>query len=380
MVRLPCSMRMLYVTEDVPDRSPEHGNGTSMIPYEVIRNLPAGVVIDLVTWDYGKPMPDVISARCDEVIVLKPHTGSMSRSILKLLPFSQGAIERLTNQVRRLVKAKAYDVTVFHGPHFIPLALTTPGPLVLQLVDPWSLRLEMESRRLAGLKKAWRRIQVRQASVLERLVPKRAVVATVGELDARILSSRTGREVVSVSNGVDSDRSVRSLPDGLSICFVGSLDYVPNIEAAEVLVREVAPELRRRCPDARIVIAGRHPVPEVLALSGPGVEVRPNVPSVADVYAECHVAVFPDLRGSGVRNSITEALVNGIPVVATPVAAREQPPTPLLRVAETPSEIVDGVMEMWREAPEPSTEPMRSWVAVADDYVELCRKAIASAR
>ncbi len=83
-------MRMLYVTEDVPDRSPEHGNGTSMIPYEVIRNLPADVVLDLVTWGYGKPLPDVVKSRCNEVTVIKPHTGLLSRSILKLLPLSQG--------------------------------------------------------------------------------------------------------------------------------------------------------------------------------------------------------------------------------------------------------------------------------------------------
>jgi hypothetical protein len=127
-------------------------------------------------------------------------------------------------------------------------------------------------------------------------------------------------------------------------CFVGSLGYGPNVASAHRLVHEVAPGVWRRLPTTRFVLAGRQPAPSIVALAGDRVDVMADVASVVDVFADSDVACFPDREGLGIRNSVTEALAAGLPVVATPQAAREQPAHPLLRVGEGIDDLVTLVV------------------------------------
>jgi len=157
------------------------------------------------------------------------------------------------------------------------------------------------------------------------------------------------------------------------LCFVGSLNYGPNIDSAKVLIGKIAPLLWDRIPGARFVIAGRRPDPSVLALAGPLVEVLANVPSVVDIFHGADVAVFPDEHGVGIRNSVREALAAGLPVVATPVAAREQDPHPLLSVEADTGKFVERIVK-WLSAPRGQEDggdaTIRTWKMVADDYPE----------
>ena len=43
----------------------------------------------------------------------------------------------------------------------------------------------------------------------------------------------------------------------LTILFQGSLNYAPNMDAAEWLVRDIAPRIRARVPGAEIRLVGR---------------------------------------------------------------------------------------------------------------------------
>jgi polysaccharide biosynthesis protein PslH len=109
--------------------------------------------------------------------------------------------------------------------------------------------------------------------------------------------------------------------------------------------------------------------------------VRADVPDVAEVFADADVAVFPDRNGLGVRNSVTEALAAGLPVVATPAAAREQQPQPLLRIGGTPQAIaaLAATALITRARREPA--PTRSWSTVAGEYLDeldAARGAIAA--
>jgi glycosyltransferase involved in cell wall biosynthesis len=174
------------------------------------------------------------------------------------------------------------------------------------------------------------------------------------------------------------------VPGPPTICFVGSLHYEPNIEAATVLVREIAPQVWAEMPETRFLLAGRQPTAAVLALAGDRVEVRANVPSMLDVFSSADVAVFPDRHGLGIRNSVSEALSAGLPVVATAAGAREQQPHPLLQVAGSETDLVERVLEALTStctpgSPTGPTAPGgRSWAAVATDYLTECRAAIAT--
>jgi glycosyltransferase involved in cell wall biosynthesis len=378
-------MRLLYVTEEVPNRDPVHGNGSAMIPYEVLRHLPEDVEVTLLTYSSEVAVPAEIRERCVELILVAPRRRVGAALLSLLTPLSIGAATRVTGTARRTVlelSARA-DVTLLHGPHVAPLAHVVRGPLVLQVVDPWSLRVRMEAGMARGLRALYRRRKARQALVSERTLPSRARLLTVGQRDAATWSAEVGRPVASLGNGVDSVALAATPPSVPTVSFVGSLSYRPNVESAKVLVREIAPRVWERVPEMRVVIAGRQPDVEVLALASDQVEVRANVPSVSEVFLSSSVAVFADRHGLGVRNSVKEALAAGVRVVASVSAAREQEPHPLLTVAADEGELVELVVVALtspRPVVLPGQEGLRSWSQVAADYLRECQHAASDDR
>lgn len=109
-------------------------------------------------------------------------------------------------------------------------------------------------------------------------------------------------------------------PPGRTALFVGSLSYGPNRVAAELLVREIWPRVRRRVPDARLTIAGRYPE-QVAGYDAPppGVEFTGFVEDLDAVYRRTRVACVPIQSGGGTRIKVLEAAAHGKPVVSTTV-------------------------------------------------------------
>lgn len=161
----------------------------------------------------------------------------------------------------------------------------------------------------------------------ERRILKKVREATVvGRDDAtmlrRLAPGRAGRVHV-LPNGVllhpFADYSLAAVEP--TIAFTGHLSYPPNVNAARHLVERVWPMVRARVPEARCVIAGRSPRPEILSLARrPGVRIEPDVPRMEDVLARAWVVVAPMREGSGIKNKVLEAWAVGRPVVMYPLA------------------------------------------------------------
>ncbi|HEY8701318.1 MAG TPA: glycosyltransferase family 4 protein [Arthrobacter sp.] len=377
-------MKLLYVTESVPNRDPMLGDGSSMIPFEVLRNLPGDVAVTLLTFAGPVDVPDEIRTRCDAVLVLpkRPRLQALLRSFFGLNGL--GRHERSTAQAIGAVTdlSTRHHATLIHGPHALFLAGHVRGPLVLQTVDPWSIRAGMDTAIAGTLQKPAYRARELLALLAERRLPARARLLTVGAQDAVQWSERLNRSVRSIPNGAEPAVRDAARPNGPVVCFVGSLNYGPNIDSAIVLVRKIAPLVWQEVPDARFVLAGRRPEASVQALAGPRVEVLANVPSVVEVFQDANVAVFPDEHGVGIRNSVREALAAGLPVVATSVAAREQEAHPLLTVEDDTEKFVGHVVRILtgpaREVLPQVDGPLRTWQSVANEYLDELRSAIRS--
>jgi polysaccharide biosynthesis protein PslH len=377
-------MRLLYVTESVPNRDPALGDGSSLIPYELLRHLPGDVAVTLLTFAGPIDVPDELHKRCEAVLVLptRPRLQALLRSFFGLNGL--GRHERSTAQAIGAVTelSARHHATLIHGPHALFLAGHVRGPLVLQTVDPWSIRAGMDTAIAGTLQKPAYRARELLALLAERRLPARARLLTVGAQDAVQWSERLNRSVRSIPNGAEPAVRDAARPNGPVVCFVGSLNYGPNIDSATVLIRKIAPLVWQQVPDARFVLAGRRPEASVQALAGPRVEVLANVPSVVEVLQDANVAVFPDKHGVGIRNSVREALAAGLPVVATSVAAREQEAHPLLTVEDDMEKFVGHVVRILtgpaREVLPQVDGPLRTWQSVANEYLEELRSAIRS--
>jgi glycosyltransferase involved in cell wall biosynthesis len=128
-----------------------------------------------------------------------------------------------------------------------------------------------------------------------------------------------------VPTGVDLDYFVRpeASPKLADMVFLGSMDWMPNIDGVAWFVREVLPLIRHQRPDCSLAIVGRRPSPEVskLAESDPLIQVTGTVPDVRPWLFGALASIVPLRIGGGTRLKIYEAMAAKIPVVSTAIGA-----------------------------------------------------------
>jgi glycosyltransferase involved in cell wall biosynthesis len=145
-------------------------------------------------------------------------------------------------------------------------------------------------------------------------------IALTSDREEPVVRERAPQTPVAVvPNGVDLEyfrpRDDRPEPD--TVVFNGVLDYRPNLDAAQHLVDEVWPIVRRRRPQARLLIVGRGDEAERERLRRPGVELTGEVPDVRPYLAGAAVVIVPIRMGGGTRLKVVEALSMARPMVST---------------------------------------------------------------
>ena len=171
---------------------------------------------------------------------------------------------------------------------------------------------------------AHRAESARWAKLAADWAPRFDLVSFAAPGDAERLGRRLGLRTVCVPNAV---RLPAPLPppesaEPFTLLFVGTMSYLPNLDAATLLAREVLPALRRRSPlPLRLVLVGG-PVGALAPLVGmPDVVVTGSVADLRPFYAASHVVLAPLRAGGGTRIKILEAMAHARPVVATPIGA-----------------------------------------------------------
>jgi glycosyltransferase involved in cell wall biosynthesis len=146
--------------------------------------------------------------------------------------------------------------------------------------------------------------------------------------DTARVNGRLGLRTTVVPNAVTMPAEIggrsQRVPGQRLLLFVGNLTYGPNVEAAELLVREILPRVRRLIDQAVVVeLVGAFEAggPIEALVAEPGVAVRGYVDDLAAAYARADLAVVPLTHGSGTRIKLLEAFAAGVPIVTTPVGA-----------------------------------------------------------
>jgi GT2 family glycosyltransferase/glycosyltransferase involved in cell wall biosynthesis len=109
------------------------------------------------------------------------------------------------------------------------------------------------------------------------------------------------------------------------ILFAGGVhrDISPNADALFWFLTEVFPVIRRQLGDIPFTIAGVNQSDRILELAKPPVRLMGHLPTLDDLYRSSRVFVAPTRYAAGIPHKIHEAAAHGLPVVATPLLAKQ---------------------------------------------------------
>jgi glycosyltransferase involved in cell wall biosynthesis len=196
--------------------------------------------------------------------------------------------------------------------------------------------------------------------------------------------------ITAVPTGVDLEYFARppAPPPHADLVFVGSMDWLPNIDGVRFFVEDVLPRLRRRRPDCSLAVVGRLPVPEIAGLASRDsrILVTGTVPDVRPYLWGSLVSIVPLRIGGGTRLKIYESMAARTPVVSTTVGAEgldiEDGRNILL--ADTADSFADRCLELLEdaeaqrrlsEAAWAMVSARFSWEHVADQFASVLETA-----
>ncbi len=136
------------------------------------------------------------------------------------------------------------------------------------------------------------------------------------------------------------------------ILFVAGFGHPPNVDAAEWLVRDIMPLVRREIPDAHLWLVGSNPTPAVQQLASESITVTGYVSdgALSEFYRTARVAIVPLRFGAGVKSKVIEAMHNGIPLVTTPTGAQGVAGLELLvPVSDEPARLAKEIVLLIRD-------------------------------
>jgi len=155
-------------------------------------------------------------------------------------------------------------------------------------------------------------------------------VVAVSHLDAAFMQEMFKIPAVSeIATGVDLDYFAPRESNGDNntprhdLVFVGSMDWMPNIDGVLYFVKDILPLIRKQRPECSLAIVGRAPSPEIMALAQQDdhITVTGTVPDVRPYLWGAGVSIVPLRIGGGTRLKIYESMAAGIPVVSTSIGA-----------------------------------------------------------
>ncbi|CAH9019175.1 glycosyltransferase family 4 protein [Candidatus Nitrosacidococcus sp. I8] len=305
-------------------------NGQNLRIYHYVTHLSVKHQFDLVCYGDSE-IPPALRKIFHKIKVFKKPEIKRSSSFLKKIK-STFSISRsipskqMNHWLNKHLSEKNYDLLWMSG---IGTAVSLPKvkklPFLADIVDSGPLEYWRFLRAASNLIK---KIRIGKSLIQEALFEyyffrKADSCTVVSELDARYLRWTCPRVPIhTIHNGVDENYFFPSEKeqDPATIILEGSMEFPPNIDAACYLVQDILPYVQQQIPEAKVILVGRDPSPDVLALVKNNVIVTGFVEDIRPYLAQATVFACPMRKGAGIKNKILQAWAMGKPIIASPTA------------------------------------------------------------
>lgn len=238
------------------------------------------------------------------------------------------ASNTMKEKVKKIIECGKFDaVLLFEMSAIQYCPPSCYSKLIVNIEDPQSIRLYRVAK--LPIWSLWQRtkqfVLIRLTACYEnRVLPKMAKVLLLSKADIHDMREQKGYgNLAFVPYGVDQRDSAEIVcyeNRERVIVFSGSMDHMPNVDGALLLLRDIFPLILRQYPSALLWIVGTNPdnrIYEAAAKFEKQVVITGKVGNMAEYIKRATVSVCPVRLKIGVQTKILEALSWGTPVVTT---------------------------------------------------------------
>lgn len=320
------------------------------------------------------PIPHVAPSRTSPAFALQLAQGLVSPLPVAILRYRSTAMRR---KLEELIAKEHFDSIICD---FVTPAVNFPS-LASSVIFQHNVETMIWRRHATNARnvaeKFYLELQANRMLEYERATCRAArhVIAVSAE-DARTMREMFGLdEVSSIPTGVDVASftpPAAGAPARSGLVFVGSMDWLPNIDGMRFFCEKVLPLIRQRQPDCRVSIVGREPTREIRAFAerDPLIEVTGTVPDVKPHLWRSAVSIVPLRIGGGTRMKIYEAMAAKTPVVSTTIGAEGlsiHPPEDI-RIADTPEDFAAQCLHLLANPDAREHQAEAAWNLVATRF------------
>ncbi|MBP8034539.1 MAG: glycosyltransferase family 4 protein [Bacteroidia bacterium] len=217
----------------------------------------------------------------------------------------------------------------------------------------WERHLKNEK---SAFKKWYLGLQTKRLKNFElRVLNDLDAIVTITDFDKTVFEKEGFKKpIYTCITGVDVNdykKKKSEIKKPKTIFHFASMDWMPNVEAAEWFLNNCWKSILKQVPDAKFVMAGRNMPAHLKKLNEANVLVVEDVPDSRIFYNEHEIMLVPLASGSGLRIKIIEGMAYGKAIVSTSVGAEGIKYTngKNLMIADLPKDFIKAVVDLLKD-------------------------------
>ena len=146
--------------------------------------------------------------------------------------------------------------------------------------------------------------------------------------------------------GVDEIKEpIVAPPTPISLFHLGSMDWMPNLEAIEWFLNDIWGDVKNLLPDIKLNLAGKSMPQWLMNTTDPNIVTAGHIKDARKYMNENGVMIVPLLSGSGMRVKIIEGMALGNVIISTTIGAEgiQYEHGKDILIADTPQEFVEAI-------------------------------------
>lgn len=237
----------------------------------------------------------------------------------------EAGIDSMNSEIYKLLNTEK-KVLVFDFNFFIPLfkqKFDTSKHIIIGNSHNSEADLLKQgfSEKLNNLQKSWLSLQIRSMMEAEKnSIDLADFIFCCSNSDIERYNRLTPKDnLVLIPNGVDTGYfKPENCEKEFSLLFTGTMSYSPNSEGVNWFLNEVFPNLLKKFPLIKLIIAGKK-ADELGISSSNNISIVSNPDDIRPYFNKSMIYIVPLLKGGGTRLKILEAASMGLPIVSTSI-------------------------------------------------------------